>query len=80
MNADRLKLFIEIDAEIDRATAKHGPFGTAHHGYAVILEELDEAWDEIKANNNARTREEMVQVAACAIRYLIDLSNDPRPN
>lgn len=80
MNADRLKLFMEVDAEIDRATAKHGAFYSAHHGYAVILEELDEAWDEIKANNSTKTREEMVQVAACAIRYLMDLSNVPRSN
>ena len=27
---------------------KHTPMASAHEGYAVILEELDETWDEIK--------------------------------
>jgi hypothetical protein len=43
------------------------------HGYAVILEELDEMWAEIKQNNTNRAREECVQVAAMAIRFLMDI-------
>lgn len=55
------------------AMARFAPFNSAHEGYAVILEELDEAWDEIKANNVDATRKEMVQVAAMALRFLVDI-------
>lgn len=63
----------EVLAELDRATALHGKFHDAHHGYAVILEEFDEMWDEIKANDPVKTRKECIQVAAMAIRYLMDI-------
>lgn len=42
-------------AELDKANKKNGPFTSAHHGYAVLLEEVDELWDEIggrKASSN----------------------------
>ena len=54
------------------AVSKFGPFSSAHEGYAVILEELDEMWAEIKRNDIRRAREEAVQVAAMAIRFLVD--------
>lgn len=73
-------IFCEVEAEIQRATAKHGPFPTRHHGWAVIKEELDEAFDEIKANDNDKLRYEMIQVAAMAMRFIMDLANDTRPN
>lgn len=60
-------------AELDRATAKFGTFNSGHEGYAIIKEEVDELWNEIKANNPNRAREEAIQVAAMAIRFLIDL-------
>ena len=59
--------------ELHAANDKFGPFASAHEGYAVIKEELDEAWDAIKANNVAGARLEMVQVAAMAIRFLLDV-------
>lgn len=31
------------------ARKKHAPMRGPHEGYAVILEELDELWDEVKA-------------------------------
>ena len=65
--------FEVVGAELDRATSKFGPFNSAHEGYAVILEELDEAWDEIKRNNQEAATREMVQVAAMALRFLVDV-------
>lgn len=59
--------------ELIRATERFGPMASAHEGYAVILEELDEMWDEVKANSTKRAREEAVQVAAMATRFLIDV-------
>lgn len=80
MKPSPYSIFCEVEAEIKRATAKHGPFPTRHHGYAVILEELDEAWHEIKHGTTDKVRAEMVQVAAMAMRFIMDLADDTRPN
>lgn len=69
----RYTAFALVRDELDRATAIHSPMSSAHEGYAVILEELDEAWQEIKRNDTAAAKQEMVQVAAMAIRFLIDV-------
>ncbi|GMA49346.1 hypothetical protein GCM10025857_07030 [Alicyclobacillus contaminans] len=63
----------DIVSEYRRASEKFPPFNSAHEGYAVLLEEVDELWDSIKANDAAGTREEAVQVAAMALRFLIDV-------
>ena len=74
---DRDKLIAcEVITELRRAMQKFSkPFNSAHEGYAVLLEEVDEAWAEIKKNDYARAREEMVQVAAMAIRWLHDIGS-----
>ena len=66
--------FADVSGELVRATRKFGPFASAHEGYAVILEELDELWQEIKHGTPDRQREEAIQVAAMAIRFLIDVT------
>lgn len=65
----------EVARELDRAFDKHESMASPHEGYAVILEELDELWDEIKANQGRGlpARHEAVQVAAMAVRYILDL-------
>lgn len=67
--------------ELDRATAKFGAFHNAHEGYAVLLEEVDELWEAVKLNQNRperdqRIRDEAIQVAAMAIRLVIDCIPD----
>lgn len=66
-------VLMEIAAEYGRAACKFPPFASEHEGYAILLEELDEAWAEIKANDTARALEEMVQVGAMAVRFIIDI-------
>ena len=39
---------VDIEVELHRASEKHSAFHSGHEGYAVILEELDELWDEVK--------------------------------
>ena len=72
--------FTAVLNELNVATQLHGPFNSAHEGYAVIKEELDELWDEIKLKRSERNpvnlREEAVQVAAMAIRFLVDIAED----
>ena len=45
-------------------------FNSDHEGYAVIKEELEEVWDEIKKDNHKLAREEMTQVAAMAVKFI----------
>lgn len=40
---------IEIADALTKARTKHPPMRSPHEGYAIILEELDELWDEIRA-------------------------------
>jgi hypothetical protein len=65
----------EAQDELDRATAKFGPFASAHEGYSVLLEEMDELWDEVKTKNRSipKMREEAIQVAAMAMRFVMDI-------
>ncbi len=72
-----LTLIAEVVAELKRASAKFPPFNGPHEGYAVILEELDELWEEVKASkptaDRAAMRAEAVQVAAMAMRFIVDV-------
>lgn len=66
---DRLRRL--IDAELDRAYAKHGkePW-SRHEFYAILLEEVEELWDDIKADSPLHVvLKELVQVAAMCQRY-----------
>jgi hypothetical protein len=68
--------FRAVFDELDRAVEKFGPFASAHEGYAVILEELDELWYEVKHGTPARQRAEAIQVAAMSLRFLADLCGE----
>ena len=48
-------------------------FNTAHEGYAVIKEELEELWDGIKKDDWKNIEEEAVQVGAMAMKLLYSL-------
>ena len=66
-----------IIEEFNRATSKFGSFHNAHEGYAVLLEEVDELWDNVKLNQKNKDRndliaDEAIQVAAMAIRLIYD--------
>lgn len=64
-----------VEVELRAARAKHPKFMSMHHGYAVILEELDEVWEEIKKRepDPEKLRKELVQVAAVSVRFVEDL-------
>lgn len=66
---------IRVRAELLRARMKH-PRGmnSAHEGYAVLLEEVDEVKDEVfHGKDKRKLRAELVQVAAMAQRMAEDL-------
>ena len=60
------------------ASGKFGPLASYHEGYAIIKEELDELWEAIKDKkaDRAHIAREAEQVAAMAIRFLVDLCPD----
>ena len=67
-----------IVEELRTALNKYPPFNSGHEGYAIIKEELDELWEVVKLkqstpNRNELMRKEAIQVAAMAIRFLLDL-------
>ena len=68
----------EVAEELHLATENYGPFASPHEGYAIIKEEVDELWDEVKrrpeVRDNARMRAEARQIAAMAIRFMLDLT------
>lgn len=73
--AAALDVVNECSAELSRAVRKHGAMRGPHEGYAVILEELDELWDEIKRQkiDPVAMRKEAIQVAAMAMRFVLDV-------
>jgi hypothetical protein len=78
-------LAAEVLEELQRAVAKHPrSFNSSHEGYAVILEELDELWDEVKRQSDdrsyARMRKEAVQVGAMALRFILDVCDRRSPS
>ena len=70
-------LFNAVYQEFMRARQLHKQFNSPHEGYAVILEELDELWTEVKKRGDLRSpeimRKEALQVAAMAVRFIYDL-------
>jgi len=71
----------EIFDEMLNARNKFPVFNSAHEGYAVILEELDELWEAVKLNQNdprriEKMRIEAIQVGAMALRFLVDCIPD----
>ncbi len=65
----------EVADELRSARAKFGPMNSTHEGYAVLLEEMDELWIEVRLKNASieRIRKEAIQVAAMAVRFIEDL-------
>lgn len=58
--------------ELRRANKVYKPFNSAHEGYAVMLEEMDELFDEIrkKRPDKNRMQDEAIQVGAMAIKFI----------
>jgi hypothetical protein len=65
------EVFQKISAEIVRARAKHGPFHSWHEAHSVILEEFEEWWDTVKADQSDVN--ELISVAAMAITAIVEL-------
>ena len=70
----------DVYNEIIRAKSIHKKdFNSTHEAYAVILEEMDELWEEVKKNpkkegySKEKMREEAVQTVAMLLRMITEL-------
>ena len=65
----------QLAGEVNLACKLHEPMNSWHEAYAVILEELEEFWEEVKKKkpDPQRIEEELRQVAAMAVRAQLDL-------
>jgi hypothetical protein len=74
---NRPDLLSKVSAEVDRARSLYPRFNSLHVGYAVMLEEVEELWEMIRKskelNADDRMRDEAIQIAAMAIRFIEDL-------
>lgn len=77
MNQFLNHVLYDIEKEVSRAQQLHKPLNSAHEAYSVILEEVDEFWDEVKKKRSKRDktkmREELIQIAAMACRTILDV-------
>ncbi len=64
-----------VTEELVRARNGHGPVRGLHEGYGVLMEEVDEFWDEVKLKKPKRedVLAELVQVAAMAQKIAEDV-------
>jgi len=71
------KILSETRVELLAAMEKFPKFNSAHEGYAVLKEEVDELWDEVKTNQSMRNpnnmQKESIQVAAMGLRFAIEV-------
>jgi len=64
-----------VRREYLRAIEKFPPFNSGHEGFAVIQEEVDELWDDVKSNAPRElAKKEAIQIAAMAVRFVTDVS------
>jgi len=66
--------------EAYRAIAKYKrDYSSCHEFYGVLLEEIEELWDEIKKNDQSRDfdkmRKEAVQCIAVILRFIKQIDN-----
>lgn len=63
----------DVMEEVSFAEKKYTPYRSSHEGYAIIKEEVDELWDEVKMKNQSYARQytEAKHIACTAIRFMI---------
>lgn len=68
---------MRVLSELSNACKKHAAFNSAHEGWAVIKEEVDELWEEVRKRREIRDvksmEDEAIQIAAMAIRFMLDV-------
>jgi len=62
----------EVIEEAEAAVKKHGQYNSLHEAFGVMLEEVEEFWDEVKLKRSKRSkkriRAELKQIAAVCLK------------
>lgn len=70
-----LEFLADTREEYASSLEKHGGFNSAHEGWAVLFEEVDELWDEVRKKRKDRSGGNMYleckQIAAMALKFAI---------
>lgn len=70
----------EVVKEVELAQSNWPPFNSAHEGFAVLGEEVNELWEHIRTKQKNRNlvemRKEAIQVAAMAIRFASEVCDE----
>ncbi len=66
----------DIREEVCLSMSLHNPLNSDHEAYSVIMEEIEEYWEEVKKKRAERNRDnmrkELIQIAAMCIRTIVD--------
>lgn len=70
--------FLDTNEELESAMENFPAFNSAHEGFAVLKEEVDELWEAVRMKQGGpgrleHMRKEAVQVAAMALRFIVDV-------
>lgn len=76
-----LKCLELAQREYERSNGLYPMFHSTHEGYAVIKEEVDELWDEIKSSKvctpDVMQRSEVIQIMAMCLKMAKSFDNLP---
>ena len=80
LKEDRInRILLAVKQELFKGMQLHQAYNSAHEAYSVILEELDEFWDEVRKKRQDRSQalmsRELIQVAATSLRTIFDLTS-----
>ena len=80
LSTELQEIIENVIVELVCAQGNFEDFNSAHEGYAVLKEEVDELWDEIKKKkrNASNMKKEANQVAAMAIRFIYDCCKEAK--
>ncbi len=74
--------FCDVMNELRKARKHHPPIFSIHEGYAIILEEVDELWDQVRKRTSKRDLDnvykELIQIAAMTARTWVDVYGKQR--
>ncbi len=68
-------ILADLEARIDAADKRYGPFASSHEALGVITEEYSELIDAIRSNDIAAIQSEAIDLAACCIRLAMSLEH-----
>lgn len=70
----------DVRREAERVSRLWPPYNSAHEGYAVLIEEVDElkehVWKHPRTRDLVAMRREAIQVAAVAVRIATEVCNE----